>query len=81
MAKTHKSKLAEALEKEVPPLDKDPESVVWVFDAMAVVQALVQIPDTFGELAEQSNSRQMMLYELTLFLTHTQKFQLKMLNT
>ena len=52
LVKTQKSKLAEALEKEVPPLDKNPESVIWVFDAMAVVQALVQIPDTFGELAE-----------------------------
>ena len=52
LAKTQKSKLAEALEKEVPPLDKDPESFVWVFDAMAAVQALVQILDTFGELVE-----------------------------
>ena len=52
LAKTQKPKLAEALEMEVPPLDKDSESVVWDFDAMAVVQALVQIPDTFGELAE-----------------------------
>ena len=51
LAKTQKSKLAEALEKEVPPEDKDPESVVWVFDAMAVVQAPVQISDIFGELA------------------------------
>ena len=55
LAKTQKSKLAEALEKEVSPLDKDPESVVWVFDAMAVVQALVQNPDTFGELAEHGS--------------------------
>ena len=53
LAKTQTSKLAEALEKEVPPLNKDPESIVWVFDTMAVVQTLVQIPDTFGELAEQ----------------------------
>ena len=45
LAKTQKSKLAEALRKEVPPVDEDSESVVWVFDAMAVVQALVQIPD------------------------------------
>ena len=39
--KTQNSKLAEALEKEVSPLNRDPESVVWVSDAMAVVQALV----------------------------------------
>ena len=52
LAKTQKLKLAEALEKKVRPLDKDPDSVVWVFDAMAVVQALVQIPDTFSELVE-----------------------------
>ena len=50
--KTQKSKVVEALEKEVPSLDKDHGSVVWVFDAMAVVQDPVQIPDTFGELAE-----------------------------
>ena len=40
------------MEKEVPPLDEDPESVVWVFYAKAVVQALVQISDTFVEHAE-----------------------------
>ena len=52
LAKTQKLKLAEALEKKVRPLDKDPDSVVWVFDAMTVVRALVQIPDTFSELVE-----------------------------
>ena len=84
LAKTEESKLAQALQKEVPPLDKDPESVIWVFGAMAVVQSLVQISDTFGELAEHLFStikwQAKDAYELTPFLTHTQKFQLKMLN-
>ena len=85
LAKTQKSKLAEDLEKEVPPLDKDPESVVWVFDAMAVVQAIVQIPDTFGELSEHLFStikwQAKDALRIDIFFTHTQKFQLKMLNT
>ena len=63
----------------MPLLDEDPAGICfWVFDAMAVVQALVQILDTYGELAEhlcqQSNGRQRMLYELISFLTHIQKF-------
>ena len=68
MAKTQKSKLAEALEKEVPPLNKDPESVIWVFDAMAVVQALVQNHFVVREWSSAKYCTK--LHGLTLFVSH-----------
>ena len=53
LAKTPKSKLVLVLEKDVAPLDEEPDATLWILDAMAILQSIRRVPETFGELAEQ----------------------------
>ena len=46
-AKTTKSKLAELIEKGIDALEGEPDAAVWILDAMAILQALTNIPPTF----------------------------------
>ena len=52
-AKTTKSKLAELIEKGTDTLEGEPDAAVWILDAMAILQALTNIPPTFADLADQ----------------------------
>ena len=52
IAKTVKSKLAELVEKNVASLDEEPRASQWILDAMALLQSLTHIPDSFSDLAE-----------------------------
>ena len=52
IAKTVKSKLAELVEKNVASLDEEPRASQWILDAMAVLQYITHIPDSFSDLAE-----------------------------
>ena len=47
-----KSKLAELVEKNVARLDEEPQACQWIFDAMALLQSITYIPDSFSDLAE-----------------------------
>ena len=35
------------------PLDEEPDATLWILDAMAILQSIRRVPETFGELAEQ----------------------------
>ena len=48
LAKTTKSILLHLLEKDVPPVEAVPCDVVWIVDAMALLQSLSHVPRTFG---------------------------------
>ena len=52
LVKTTKSKLLDALEKGLNPVDSPPAGAAWVVDAMAVIQGITSAPRTFAELAE-----------------------------
>ena len=52
-AKTTKSKLAELTEKGIDALEEEPGAAVWILDAMAILQALTNIPPTFADLTDQ----------------------------
>ena len=52
LAKTAKSKLLDALEKDITPVESAPPGAAWVVDAMAVLQSINSAPRTFAELAE-----------------------------
>ena len=52
--KTTKSKLAELIEK--GELEGEPDAAVWILDAMAILQALTDVPPTFSDLADQDFS-------------------------
>ena len=52
-AKATKSKLAELTEKGIDALEGEPDAAVWILDAMAILQALTNIPLTFADLADQ----------------------------
>ena len=52
LAKTAKSTLLNALEKDVNPVESAPSGAAWVIDAMAVLQSITSPPPTFAELAE-----------------------------
>ena len=51
-AKTTKSKLAELIEKGNDALGGEPDAAVWILDAMAICQALTNIPLTFADLTD-----------------------------
>ena len=53
LTKTPKSKLVSVLEKDMAPLDEEPDATLWILDAMAILQSIRRVPETFGELAEQ----------------------------
>ena len=54
MAKTNKTELAEVLERSTEPAVDDSECTAWIFDGMAVLQALKGIPKTFAELSDMT---------------------------
>ena len=55
-----KSKLLEVLEKDTDPVEHVPESAVWIIDLMALIHSLVQLPDTFEDLAVMILSKTLM---------------------
>ena len=52
LAKTAKSTLLNALEKDVNPVESEPAGAAWVIDAMANLQSITSLPPTFADLAE-----------------------------
>ncbi len=58
LVKTVKSKLLDALEADVPPLEVEPLETVFIFDGMVLLQQLASIPlDTFGDVSEHIFNR------------------------
>ena len=54
LAKTNKAKFAEVLERSTESAVDDPECTAWIFDGMAVLQALKDIPKAFAELSDRT---------------------------
>ena len=52
--KTNKAKLAEVLERSTESAVDDLECTAWIFDGMAVLQALKDVPKTFAEPSERT---------------------------
>ena len=52
IVKTMKSKPAELVEKNVASLDDEPQACQWIFDAIALLQSITYITDSFSDLAE-----------------------------
>ena len=53
LAKTSKSTLLDALEKDCQPAESVPRGAAWIVDAMANLQSISSPPPTFPQLAEQ----------------------------
>ena len=53
LAKTSKSTLLDALEKDCQPAERVPRGAAWIVDAMAILQSMSSPPPTFAQLAEQ----------------------------
>ena len=64
LVSTAKSKLLQAIEKNVQPLSDVPVDAAVMVDAMALLQAFSKVPKTFGELSQQVFS-QLMSYVRT----------------
>ncbi|KAG5867033.1 hypothetical protein JTB14_006817 [Gonioctena quinquepunctata] len=55
--KTNKAKLFSLMSKNFPPAEVIPESATYIIDEMALVQQRVEVPNTFGLLADKLLSR------------------------
>ena len=51
LVKTNKSVLCNTLEKGINPVEDIPSDSAWIFDGMAIIQAVTKVPTTFGDLA------------------------------
>ena len=65
LLKTAKSKLTDCLKKEMLAVDVE-ECQVWLFDGMALLQSVVMVPETFGDLAQELLDRMSMLAKNTV---------------
>ena len=50
IAKAVKSKLVELVKKNVANLDEEPRESQWILDAMALLQSITHIPDSFSNI-------------------------------